>query len=172
MNLEEFNTNFAKHGGARSYLFKCVLGFPSDVYTPPNMLYMAKATSIPEASLGEIPIYWQGMNNKLPGPRTYGDWSVTLILQNDWGIRYAFEEWLQKINNWSGGGSYDGSIGYRNQTQTLTLLDERINIDIKVITLVNSWPKSIGAVTLDYGTQEVASFDVTFAYQYFEFKDV
>jgi hypothetical protein len=32
------------------------------------------------------------------------------------------------------------------------------------VKLINAWPKSIGAITLDYSATDIAQFDVTFSY--------
>jgi hypothetical protein len=40
------------------------------------------------------------------------------------------------------------------------------NKNIMTYNLIKAWPSSVGELALDYGSQDVATFDVTFAYQY------
>ena len=42
---------------------------------------------------------------------------------------------------------------------------------ISVYKLYYAWPKSIGQVSLDYGSNEVSTVDVTFSYQFFNVYD-
>ena len=37
---------------------------------------------------------------------------------------------------------------------------------IAVYRMYGAWPKVVNAVTLDYGTNDLATIDITFAYQY------
>jgi len=174
MKLDEFSSNFGKYGGGRSYLFKWIpemkVGNSSDT------MYKVRATSLPESTIEEIPIHWQGMASKLPGVRTYTDWTITVNCDNDWLIRQDFEKWMDLINNWyvneetsedsPGETTFASDRSDYLSTQRLQLLDYNLSVT-KTITLYKAWPKSIGSVTLDYGAQEVASFDVTFSYLYF-----
>jgi hypothetical protein len=114
------------------------------------------------------------------------------LLQN---IRFRFEVWMQEINLVLYNGSlvnsipilgdltgmkygkgettgiegllnfeFDLSIGYY-RPQVLQMLDGEGNETCTVI-LVDSWPKSIGAITLDHSSGDWAQFDVTFSYMY------
>jgi hypothetical protein len=43
---------------------------------------------------------------------------------------------------------------------------------IKKYTLFNAWPKALGTVSLDYASTDIATLDVTFAYQYYVVTDM
>ena len=177
MRIDDFVSSFGKYGGARPYLFKWIpdmkVGSNSDA------MYMVKATSLPESTIEEIPIHWQGMASKLPGTRIYSDWTITVNCDNGWTIRQNFEAWMDLINDWyiedetgnnSGESSFASDRNDYLSTQRLRLLDYNLNTT-KTVTLYQAWPKSVGAVTLDYSSQEVASFDITFSYLYFTFRE-
>ena len=51
-------------------------------------------------------------------------------------------------------------------TQNLWMLNYDGSEHILDIELVDAWPKSVSAITLDYSAMDVAQFDVTFGYLY------
>ena len=173
MRLDEFASSFGKYGGGRSYLFKWIPEMK--VGDSNSTVYKVKSTSLPESSIEEISIHWQGMASKLPGARTYADWTITVNCDNNWDIRQNFEDWMDLINNWyiddetgdsAGKTSFASDRGDYLSTQRLQLLDYNLNV-VKTVTLYQAWPKSVGSISLDYSAQEVASFDVTFSYLYY-----
>jgi len=164
-SLSAFASEFGKTGGARTYLF----------YYKPEIMnstldnlptYLTKSTTLPESNTEEIIMNWMGMDKKVAGKTTYADWTVTLMVDNDWQIRLEFEEWSKIINNVKGVSSYGYPKDYTS-TQTLETLNYDGTKTGVIVKLINAWPKSIGAVTLDYSSQEVAMFDVTFAFDYY-----
>ena len=178
-SLNKFNTNFGKYGGARAYLFYYHPGFPATVKSTvekDNIKYMTKATSLPESTTEEIVMNWMGMDKKVAGKQTFADWTITLMVDNDWKLRLDFEEWMRQINTVGTGNiessesrygipGIPGTSGYTS-TQILRTLNYDLTKSIAQVTLINAWPKSVGPVTLDYSSQEVASFDITFTYDY------
>ena len=163
-SLDSFVTNFGQNGGARPYLFRWSPQL--SVGNAQSAIYMARATSLPESNIEEIQIHWQGMANKLTGARTYADWTITLLCDENWQIRTDFETWLSKINSYEGGGNFASKRSDYVTTQRLELLDYDLN-PTKTVILNDAWPKAVGAITLDYSSQDIAQFDITFAYNYF-----
>ena len=67
--------------------------------------FLAKASQIPAATLGEVLVPFKGMTLKLAGDREYADWSVTIINDNEFSSRTALESWQNDIQ---GHGSSTG----------------------------------------------------------------
>ena len=193
-NLNDFTTAFGGDR-ARAYQFEWLLpppiltaltaiagllGLDLDIAKGLDIKYLVKSASFPESNLEQLTHYYQGAEYKAAGSRRYSDWTVSLNCNPSSSIRTAFELWMsmahgqfeasaagfdlgKQIYGSGEGDILSGDVGYYSP-QIFTLLDQD-GSPTTTITLMNSWPKSVGAISLDYSSQEIASFDVTFAYQ-------
>ena len=169
-DLENFISAFG--AGGRAYTFVWV---PTMLEVGWNSRYFVKAASLPESSVEEMTTHWQGMKYTVGGPRTFQDWTLTLYCDAGASIRNAFELWMHEIHAVILGGQKYGkpvqglsltsiSEGYL-RSQGLLMLNNTGGSTTGVY-LANSWPKSIGPISLDYSTPDIASFDVTMSYSY------
>jgi len=166
-SIEDFKSNFK--WGARAHLFYFVPNFPTGLTTASNANrgypYMVKSTSLPQTSIEEIAVPWQGYDYKIPGKRTFDDFTVTFNVDTKNNIRNAYEEWMNKMIN--------PSTNVREVNETAIMVDQTLTLvdgtgqSFATYTLHNAWPQMVGTATLDYGTTEILSFEVTFKYQYF-----
>lgn len=184
-DIDSYKTKFK--GGARQYLFFALFSFPNDPKTVDgkytNMLpqsfmssalsplgynsstnvipYLVRTTSIPGVSFEDIQIPYPGLTYKMAGTRTYEDWTVSFNLDEDGELLKNFHSWQDKI--------YKGSANTYKIDQHLFLLDGNGNA-VKEIKLVEAWPKTLSGIGLDYSSNEIATMDVTFSYQYYKMK--
>ena len=79
-------------GGPRANRFRIFLPRAGN-----KIEFLAKGSQIPAATLGETPVPYKGMILKLAGERTYDDWTVTIINDNEFSARTALEQWQQEI---------------------------------------------------------------------------
>ena len=70
-NIETFRQNFS--GGTRPNRFR-VSGAKVD-----DAPFLVKATSMPAATVGIIPVPYRGRILKIPGDRLYAEWAITII---------------------------------------------------------------------------------------------
>lgn len=159
-------------GGARSHLFMYIPQFPSKVidtiegekpYSNASIQYFVRATSLPESTIEEMVLTFRGFDYKLGGRRSYSDWTLTFNSDRKYGVRNFFEIWMNKIAEKD---NYGLPKDYMN-TQSFQLLDYD-GSTVRTINLYNAWPKSISPITLDYSSQDIAQFDVTFSYSYYD----
>jgi hypothetical protein len=165
-NLDTFKSNF--QGGARSYLFMFSPQFPagvSSIPAAPETKYLVRATSVPESTTEEIIVNWQGADRKLAGKQTFADWTITFNVDMQSTVRVAYEEWIKSIHNVDGDHKYGYPVDYE-MTQNLWMLNYDGSEHILDIELVDAFPKSVSAITLDYSAMDIAQFDVTFGYLY------
>ena len=161
-DLESFTASF--DGGARSYLFLYAPNIPG---ASADVKYLVRASSFPETTLEEIMANWQGQDMKFAAKKTFTDWTLTFNVDLEAQIRQYFEDWTNMIHHTlkETNKFYKPSEYYRDQVLSLLDLNGDFLLDIK---LINAWPKSIGAITLDYSSTDVAQFDVTFGYNQHE----
>ena len=95
--ISNFSSKF--RGGVRPNLFNCSITPPAGVLLSNDFSFHCKATSMPASSVPAIDVNYLGRQLKVPGDRTYADWTVTVYNDVDMGIRHAFEVWMHKIQN-------------------------------------------------------------------------
>jgi T4-like virus tail tube protein gp19 len=174
--VDQFRTNLVGDG-ARPNLFEVRLTtWPAYVTSPgPQTLsFLANSTSLPGSDIGITPLQYFGREVKLAGNRTYPEWTVTIINDENFKLRKAFEQWHYGIN---------GPVGNK-RTGAATTLDRGYGVNASVIqygkegdklhvyTFAGLWPTNVAPIELAWGTNDqIEEFTVTFAYQYWTTED-
>ena len=105
-------------GGARPNLFECELYFPEGFHPSRHhkksitdkSRFLVKAANLPASNVSAINIPFRGRNLKVAGDRTFDIWTITVINDVDFGIRTAFERWMNLINK------HEDNAGITNPT--------------------------------------------------------
>jgi len=179
-DLNSFKSSF--DGGARAYLFMWQPDLPVQNTLGDATSYLVKSSSLPGDTVDEIIVTWQGADYKMAGRRTFDVWNVSLNVDRNSAIRKDLDAWMAKIhkidtsNDYSYGtpgaeASPTGDVGTYFSQQKMQLLGYSGEV-ITTVTLYGAWPSAISEMALDYQSIDVATFDVTFTYQYHEFADV
>ena len=89
-------------GGARPNLFEVELTtFPAAAanadWDPNNFRFMCKAAQLPASTIANIDVPFRGRIFKVAGDRTVDTWTVTVINDENFAVRNAFEEWMEGI---------------------------------------------------------------------------
>lgn len=133
--------------------------------------FLCKASKIPTSTINVNNAFYMGRPFKYPGDRSFADWSITCYNDGTYGLRKAFEAWMNLMN------TNRTNVGPNAMNQfmtdwTVTPLTREGN-PIARYKMVGCWPTTMNEITLDMGTQADAStFDVTISYQYFEVEGV
>jgi len=138
--------------------------FESDVETK----YYVKSTTLPESTVEETATFFCGNQYKMPSVRRTQDWTVSFYINGDASILKKFIVWNLLLHNPRGGYGKPSDF-MSNQTIELLGLDGGVICTYK---LFGAWPKTISQVDLDYTNNEMATFDVTFTYQYHMVTDI
>jgi hypothetical protein len=172
-NVSQFRSNI-KLDGARPNLFEVNLSFPSvvvnDVISGQQALFLAKSAQLPGSSIGTVSLNYFGRELKFAGNRTFGDWTITIINDEDFGIRNSLENWMNLINSNTSNVRTAGlntPIGYT--TNSLVTQYGKDSSIIKRYNFVGMFPVDISPIDLDWGNNDsIEEYTVTFAYQYWE----
>ena len=184
-SISQFKSALAG-GGARPNLFEVTLdSFPrgplGDFWNDElqaELQFMCKASSLPASTMAEIPVPFRGRILKVAGDRTFADWIITVINDEDFLLRNAFEQWMNGISNLvdntglTNPNSYmtdavvkqlgRGAVGNSAQTETGS------TSVLRTYNLIDIFPTEVSAIDLSYETTDtVEQFDVTFQMQYF-----
>ncbi len=157
-SLDEFmgaNADFA-----RGYTFYVVIngmGFTD------KEKFLVKSSSLPVGTITPIETNWQGNIYKLGGTQEFTDFTVSFNVDLKGDIRVKFSDWQESIHDAE--SNVHGDPSKYMVDITIYYLS---HIDGSVITeyeLIKAWPTNVGELALDYTSKEIATFDVTFAYQ-------
>tara|TARA_R110000868_G_scaffold400381_2_gene674708 strand:- start:707 stop:1237 length:531 start_codon:yes stop_codon:yes gene_type:complete len=165
-NIDDFKSKLTG-GGARANLFEVKLEWPnSNSSQKADASFLVKATTLPSSQIENIPLAYRGRMLNIAGDRTYENWSVTVINDNNMSIRTAMEEWMNIINNnvANVSSSFSPLDYYRNLS--VTQLDRRERKGKKYL-FSNAYPTKVSAIELSYEeNNKIQEFTVEFAYQY------
>jgi hypothetical protein len=131
---------------------------------------MAHATSLPPSIVGVATQFYFGRQVKFAGDRQFPDWSLTIINDEDFIIRNAFETWSDKLNSHSQNVRAAGAINSTLYCCDATVTQySKIGTPIKSYKFVGMFPNTVDPIQVDWGSNDrIEEFNVTFSYQYWE----
>lgn len=174
-NINEFISNGLVLGGARPTLFEVYLNWPTGAFDIPTGVenrfrFTCRSSSIPASSIAPVEVYYFGRAVKVAGDRTFADWSVTVMNDEDFVVRNAFEAWHNNINTIVSNRRVlpDAPFaGYKASADVLQYGKDG-NV-IKSYKFTNLFPLAVEEMALDWESQnQIQTFGVTFAYDYYE----
>ena len=141
---------------------------------------MCKAASLPASTIANIDVPFRGRIFKVAGDRTVDVWSLTVINDEDFKLRNAFEEWMDRI------AKLDNNLGAT--TPESYMVDAEVfqlgrgskinssgnggnaNAVLKQYKMQSIFPTSLSAIDLSYDTGDtIEEFTVEFQVQSFEY---
>ena len=171
-NVSDFK-NAMTYDGARPNLFKVVFGTAAapGQFTPGEDFEMfCRATSIPGTTIGQVVVPYFGREVKFAGNRTFADWTVTVINDEDFKVRSVMEKWMNSINlhtNNSRVGGGTGTKGYYSTATVHQLSKSTVGNTTRSYTFQQMFPTDLSEITLDWGDNDsIQEFTVTFAYDF------
>jgi hypothetical protein len=131
---------------------------------------MVKTAALPGSTVGMVTVPYFGREVKVAGNRTFADWSVTILNDEDFGIRNSMESWVRGINE-----------NVTNLRSATARTSQQYGVDatvtqygkggqrLKRYRLVGMFPTDISQIDLDWGSNDtIEEYTVNFAYQYWE----
>lgn len=160
-SIDSFKANF--QNAARQNLFYIYLDIPGSRLGTEKTVYLVRSSSLPESTIDQIEIPWQGQAFKFGSSHTYSDWTVSFAVDFNAQIRKDFVNWQKLIHNEE--TNKHGMPADYMRTQRAVMLDGS-GSPIMEYQLINAWPSVVSEISLDYSAKEFATFDVTFTYTY------
>ena len=165
-------------GGARPNLFEVELTtLPGGIaWNADNFRFMAKAAALPAQNIAQIDVPFRGRIFKVAGDRTIDTWTVTIINDESFELRNAFEQWTEIIAKLDNNlGATDPSAymtnakvfqlgrGSKKSSQDST---GDSNSVLKEYEFIDIFPTTVGEIALSYDTGDtIEEFDVEFQVQ-------
>ena len=164
-NINEFRSQLTG-GGARQSLFQVQITNPINPIADFKATFMIKAASLPAFTVGQYEVPFMGRKIKYGGDRTFEEWTVTVINDEDFLVRNAMEQWNNAINT-SVSNRRALPQTYKSIAQVTQLGKD--GTPLAVYTFDGIFPISIGAIDLSWETVDtIEDFPITFAYDYWE----
>lgn len=172
-NVTEFRANMIGDG-ARPNLFSVSLVFPTialnSVAAGQKTTFMAKSAQLPGSSVNSVPQFYFGRELKFAGNRTFAQWSLQIINDEDFLIRNSLESWMNAINSHAGNvrnAAASNSSGYT--VDALVTQYGKTGNTLKQYKFVGLFPIDLGAIDLDWGSNDaIEEYSATFDYQWWE----
>ena len=173
-SIEDFKA-VLQGGGVRPTMFEVEMTFPETVVSDPTLAtnegtFLIKAASLPASTLGTINVPFRGRQLKVSGDRTFADWSISVVNDVSFGLRKAFEEWSERIQNHNYALGSNSLNDYFASAIVRQL--DRDGQQLRAYKFEGIWPSQIGELGLDFNsTDTVQEYDVVFNVQYWSAAD-
>jgi len=172
-------------GGARPNLFEVELtNMPASVTLPwqaERFGFLCKAAQLPGMNIANIDVPFRGRIFKVAGDRTIDNWTITVINDEDFLYRNAFEEWTQQI------AALDDNMGSTNPSSYMvnakvfqlgrgselnsTTNAGDSNVVLKEYEFIDIFPINVGQIDVSYeNTDTIEEYTVEFAVQSYKVK--
>jgi hypothetical protein len=133
--------------------------------------FYCRSSSVPPSIVGQIEVPYFGRMMKIPGDRTFENWSVQVYNDENTKIRDAFETWSSLLNSMQG--------NYSSQARPLDLKGSADIIQyaktgdrskpINQYRINGMFPVNVSEMELSWEAQgQIQLFSVSFAYDDFE----
>lgn len=186
-SLTDFKSKL-QGGGARPNLFEVQLpSFPSSIqeaWTSSDsgeagmMQFLCKAAQLPASTVTPVNVPFRGRQLKVAGERVIDPWTVTIINDEDFRLRSAFERWANVMSK------LDDATGVTNPTSYMT--DAYVyqlgrgkekfaekntggkSSVLRTYKFYDIWPSAVSAIDVNYDTENtIEEFTVEFQVQWF-----
>jgi len=170
-NISAFKTNGLVYGGARPSLFNVFMSVPSglgiDNVSVDKFRFLCKTAELPESTISPIEVPYFGRKIKVAGERTFADWGVTVLNDEDFSVRAMFETWSNAMNRLVS-NVRDPNVSAENYKADLEVIQYGKDGSIlRSYQLVGAFPTQIGAISLGWdAANAVEEFSVNFSYDY------
>ncbi len=177
-NISDFKSKLIG-GGARPNLFEVELTTLPDGVTgwdADSFQFLCKAAALPAQTIASIDVPFRGRIFKVAGDRTIDTWTVTVINDEDFVLRNAFENWTQQIADLTTNlGATDPSAYMTNakvfqlgrgSSKASTDSSGNENVVLKEYEFIDIFPTSVSAIDLSYDTGDtIEEYTVEFQVQ-------
>ena len=180
MNVDVFKANF--DGGSRANRF-AVTGQIGGLNPAPISNIVVKAGSMPAVTVGILRVPFRGRVVKMPGDRTYEEWTFTVMdgFDDKSNFRDKFLQWNEIFNQHqsntpgipfsAGLAPVTGPGIDMNHADLFTDWNvHQLGLQghaVRSVTLHKCWPTVVGEVALSYESSDtISEYTVTLAYDY------
>ena len=173
--IDKFRTNALAKGGARANLFDVTIaGVAATTHLATGVAqfkFSCKAANIPAMAVGVVEVPYFGRVVKVPGNKTFDNWSVTVINDEGFIVRNGFEKWVASmgthIGNVQSSASSALESGLYGAAEVTHFGKTGATSVLATYNFVNIFPVSVSEIALGWDANDaIEEFTVEFAYDY------
>lgn len=180
-NLEQFRSGM-RQDGARPNLFEVAMTFPGlatnftgatlndGLSVAEQVRLFARAAQLPGSTVNAVPVNYFGRELKFAGNRTFPEWTLTILNDEDFKLRNAFELWMNGLNSHRDNlrnPAFESPLSYT--TQATVTQYAKTGGPLKSYTFVGMFPIDVSPIEVDWAANDTfEEYAVTFAYQWWE----
>ena len=158
-------------GGTRPNLFEVEIAFPEQLSIDNDVKeksrFLVKAAALPASNITPVEVNFRGRILKIAGDRTFDTWTVTVINDLDFGIRSAFEKWMNLINKMEDATGTVNPADYQPDAYVHQL--DRDGSTLRTYKFHDVFPTNISQIDLSYETTDtIEEFTVELQVQWWE----
>ena len=172
--VSTFKSSIAKQsGGARPALYQVdINGKSSGGSFTGSENILCKAASIPPANIAPLAVNYAGRAYKWNGFRTYDNWTVTVINDESFSIRNKMMQWMRKMSgrlegsrSTGFGDQLNGGTSFYDGDATVKQLSTS-GTGVQTYKFDYLWPTEIAGIPVDWSSDAIMEYTITFAYDY------
>jgi len=168
------------NGGAMASLFRVnftAAGFGATASTTSPLQssgpYRAKTTSFPASTITTAEVAYMGRTVTIPGNREAQQITTEFYNDEDHGLRGDVLKWMDHINGHATNQRKKGALSYGSYRGQMTIEQmgkddpgQAGTVTKNAVTIYNCWPSEVGEISLDWETNEVQTFEVTWEFSH------
>jgi hypothetical protein len=133
-----------------------------------DFAFLCKAANFPTSSIDVTEISYMGRPFRVPGNRAAQDWTTTIYNDENFKLRNGFENWMELISSHVSNKRNTGMESINSYTGTLNVqqMQKTGGATAKDYVFTQAWPYTLAEITVDWDTNEMQTYDVTWAFSY------
>jgi len=164
-SIDTFRSNALKGNGARANLFDVQMTGVPGLAATTDITYTCKAAQIPGSAVTPIDVPYFGRVVKVPGNKTFENWTVTIMNDESFSVRNAMEKWIASM------GSHEKNLvaagGLQYGTAQVMQYSKQGGTAIHTYKFEKIFPVNVAAIDLAWDSNDaIEEFTVEFAYDY------
>ena len=174
--IDTFRTTALSAGGARANLFDVTIaGVAATTHLATGVAefkFACKASAIPAMAVGVVEVPYFGRTVKVPGNKTFDNWTTTIINDEGFEIRNAFEKWIAAMGTHEGnvitiGGGTTGGVSSLYGSASVSQYAKAGGTALETYSFVNIFPVNMSEIALAWDSNDaIEEFTIEFAYDY------
>lgn len=161
LSINEFKSQLVG-GGARPSLFQVQITNPVLSVADFKVPFACKTAALPSSNLGSYTVPYFGRQVKYAGDRTFEDWTVTIINDEDFSVRNALEAWSNSINSHI---SNTRALPQNYKSDAIITQYGKDGTVLRIYNFQGIFPINISDIAMSWETVDtIEEFTVTFQY--------
>lgn len=163
-NISNFVSQVKTGGMARTNRYAVFFNAPWGNAGVQKALLFCDQVQLPGVNFNTSDTRTFGETRKAPYEKMYEDINMSFYVDRNMAVKQLFEQWMSQIQN-----PVTRTFNYYNDYTTDIVIEVQDLNDKTTysVVLYEAFPKSIGAVQMDYASKDVMKLSVNIAYKYY-----